>query len=58
MLTSNVSSGQGGKTVIMKVTIDADVVICGVLFTIVMGRLGGLVPSLSAMRLGILQSLK
>lgn len=58
MLTSTVSSGQGGKTVIMKVVVDSDVIICGVLFTIVMGRLGGLVPSLSAMRLGILQSLK
>jgi putative ABC transport system permease protein len=58
MLTSTVSSGQGGKTVIMKVVVDSDVIICGVLFTIVMGRLGGLVPSLSAMRLGILQSLR
>ncbi len=58
-MISNVSSGQGGgKTVIMRLAVDGDIVICGLLFTMVMGRLGGLVPSLSAMRLGILDSLK
>ncbi len=58
-MTSNVSAGQGsGKTVIMKLAFDADIMICGLLFTIVMGRIGGLVPALSAMRLGILESLK
>jgi putative ABC transport system permease protein len=58
-MTSNVSSGQGGgKTVIMRLAVDADIMICGLLFTIVMGRIGGLVPSLSAMRKGILESLK
>ncbi len=59
-MISNVNSGQGGggKTVIMKLAFDADIVICGLLFTIVMGRVGGLVPALSAMRLGILDSLK
>ena len=59
-MTSNVSSGQGGggKTVISKLIVDTDIVICGILFTIVMGRVGGLVPALSAMRLGILDSLK
>jgi putative ABC transport system permease protein len=58
-MTSNVSSGQGGgKTVIMKLAVDADIMICGLLFTIVMGRVGGLVPALSAMRKGILESLK
>jgi ABC-type antimicrobial peptide transport system permease subunit len=58
-MTSNVSSGQGGgKTVIMRLAVDFDIMICGVLFTIVMGRIGGLVPALSAMRIGILDSLK
>jgi putative ABC transport system permease protein len=58
-VTSTLSGGQGsGKMVIMRIVIDTDVVICGILFTIIMGRLGGLVPSLSAMRLGILQSLR
>ena len=57
--TSIVSSGQGGgKTVILRLTVGADILVCGLLFTLVMGRLGGLVPSLSAMRLGILESLR
>jgi len=58
-VTSNLSSGQGsGKTVILKMIVDADIMILGVLFTIVMGRVGGLVPALTAMRQGILESLK
>lgn len=50
--------GGGGKGVVLSLTIDLDVILCGVLFTFAMGRLGGLLPSLSAMRLGILESLK
>jgi putative ABC transport system permease protein len=59
-VTSNVSAGQNTfpKTVIARMSVDANIIILGVLFTIVMGRLGGLVPSLSAMRKGILDSLK
>ena len=30
----------------------------GMLFTLVMGRLGGLVPALSAMRMNVLDSLR
>jgi ABC-type lipoprotein release transport system permease subunit len=56
---SIVSSGQGsGKTVILRMTVNTDIVMAGVLFTLVMGRLGGLVPALSAMRLKILESLR
>jgi len=59
-MTSTVSGGQGGggKSVIMRFVFDTDIIICGLLFTIVMGRLGGLVPALSAMRLRILDSLR
>lgn len=57
-VTSNVSSGQGGKTVVTKLVFGTDVVASGILFTIVMGRLGGLLPSVGAMRLGILESLR
>jgi ABC-type antimicrobial peptide transport system permease subunit len=58
-VTSNVSSGQGsGKTVVTKLVFGSDVLAGGILFTIVMGRLGGLLPSVGAMRLGILESLK
>jgi len=50
--TSSISSGQGGgKTVILRLAVDAKVLMTGVLFTLVMGRLGGLVPALSAMRM-------
>jgi len=57
-VTSTVSSGQGGKTVVTKLVFGGDVVASGILFTIVMGRLGGLLPSVGAMRLGILESLR
>jgi ABC-type antimicrobial peptide transport system permease subunit len=38
--------------------VDYQTVAAGMLFTLVMGRLGGLVPALSALRLKILDSLK
>ena len=58
-VTTNVSGGQGsGKTVVTKLVFGTDVLAGGILFTIVMGRLGGLLPSVGAMRLGILESLR
>jgi putative ABC transport system permease protein len=58
-VTSTITAGQGGgKTVVTKLTFGFDVVMSGILFTIVMGRLGGLLPSVGAMRLGILESLR
>lgn len=58
--TSVLSSGQGGggKTVILRLIVDSNVLIAGLLFTISMGRLGGLVPALSAMRMKVLESLR
>jgi ABC-type lipoprotein release transport system permease subunit len=57
--SSIVSGGQGSnKTVVLKMTVDANTIAVGLLFTLVMGSLGGLVPSLSAMRLRPLESLK
>jgi ABC-type lipoprotein release transport system permease subunit len=58
--TSVLSSGQGGggKTVILKMIVDGNVIMAGLLFTMIMGRLGGLIPALSAMRLKILESLR
>jgi ABC-type antimicrobial peptide transport system permease subunit len=57
--TSSISSGQsGGKTVMLRLAVDAKVLLTGVLFTLVMGRLGGLIPALSAMRLKILDTLR
>jgi hypothetical protein len=56
---STVTAGLGGcKSVVTKLVFGTDVVASGILFTIVMGRLGGLLPSVGAMRLGILESLR
>jgi putative ABC transport system permease protein len=58
--TSVISSGQGGggKTVILKMVVDAQVLMAGAIFTLVMGRLGGLIPALSATRLKVLDTLR
>jgi hypothetical protein len=57
--TSILSSGQGGgKSVVLRLTVGPDILIFGIVFTLVMGRLGGLLPALSAMRLKILDSLR
>jgi len=59
--TSNLSSGGGGpegKTVAVTIAVDAEVIALGMFFTLAMGRLGGLVPALSAMRLKVLDSLR
>jgi ABC-type lipoprotein release transport system permease subunit len=50
--------GGGGKSVALKMIVDYQTIAAGMLFTLVMGRLGGLVPALSAMRMEILDSLR
>lgn len=57
--SSSLSGGQGGgKTVSLKFIVDYQTIAAGMLFTLIMGRLGGLVPALSAMRMEILESLR
>jgi ABC-type antimicrobial peptide transport system permease subunit len=58
--TSNLQGGggMGGKSFALTIDVDAQVVAMGLLFTLVMGRLGGLVPALSAMRIKVLDSLR
>jgi ABC-type antimicrobial peptide transport system permease subunit len=57
--SSTLSGGQGGgKSVALKMIVDYQTIAAGLLFTLVMGRLGGLVPALSAMRMEILESLR
>ncbi len=58
--TSSISSGGGGggKTVALTISVDAQIFAMGMLFTLAMGRLGGLVPALSAMRIKVLDSLR
>jgi putative ABC transport system permease protein len=56
---STLSGGQGGgKSVTLRMVVDYQIIAAGLLFTLVMGRLGGLVPALSAMRMEILESLR
>jgi ABC-type lipoprotein release transport system permease subunit len=55
---SNGGGGPGGKTVALTIDVNAEVIALGMLFALAMGRLGGLVPALSAMRLKILESLR
>lgn len=59
-ITTTVSggSGPGGKSVVTRLIFGTDVIVAGLIFTIVMGRIGGLLPSITAMRLGILESLR
>ena len=57
--SSTLSGGQGGgKSVALRMIVDYQTLAAGLLFTLVMGRLGGLVPALSAMRMEILDSLR
>ncbi len=50
--------GPGGKSFALTIDVDAQVMALGMTFTLVMGRLGGLVPAMSAMRMKILDSLR
>ncbi len=57
--TSVVSSGQGGgKFVVLRLTVDLAVLSSGMLLALAMGFLGGLIPSMSAMRLTALEALR
>jgi hypothetical protein len=50
--------GPGGKSFALTIDVDAQVMALGMLFTLAMGRLGGLVPALSAMRMNVLDTLR
>jgi ABC-type lipoprotein release transport system permease subunit len=52
------TSGGGMKRVTFKMIVDGNTLAAGVLFTLVMGVLGGLLPAVSAMRLKPLESLR
>jgi ABC-type lipoprotein release transport system permease subunit len=57
--TSILSSGMGGgKSVVLKLVVDARILTAGMVFSLVMGAIGGLVPALSAMRLKPLESVR
>jgi hypothetical protein len=57
--TSTVGGGGGGgKSVVLQLVVDWNIVAIGLLLTLLMGGLGGLLPALSAMRLKPLESLR
>jgi len=56
--SSIVSGGGGGKSVVLKLVVDANILTGGILFALFMGAAGGLIPALSAMRLRPLESLR
>jgi putative ABC transport system permease protein len=58
--TSIVSGGQGGggKFVVLELVIGVETLLAGLLLAMAMGALGGLLPSISAMRLKPLESLR
>ena len=57
--TSIISSGQGGgKSVVLKLVVDARIIAAGLGFAVVMGCIGGLLPALSAVRLKPLDALR
>ena len=57
--SSIVGSGQGGgKFVVLRLTVDAQVLAVGCLLSLTLGFVGGLIPSLSAMRLSALEALR
>jgi putative ABC transport system permease protein len=57
--SSMVSGGQGSsKSVIFKMVVDSTILATGMLFTLAMGGLGGLLPALSAMRLRPLEAIR
>ncbi len=58
--SSIISGGQGGggKSVMLKLVVDGNILAAGLCLTLVMGGLGGLLPALSAMRLKPLDSLR
>jgi ABC-type lipoprotein release transport system permease subunit len=56
--TSIVSGSGSSKSVVLQLVVDGNTLALGLLFTLVMGLVGGLIPSLSAMLLRPLESLR
>jgi hypothetical protein len=58
--TSILSSGQGGggRSVVFKIVVDSRILLGGLIFSLVMGNIGGLLPALSAMRIRPLESVR
>ena len=51
-------TGGGGKSVVLQLAVSPDIIAKGILLTLLMGLLGGLLPALSAMRMKPLDALR
>ena len=57
--SSLVGSGMGGgKSIVLKLVVDPGILMLGMLFALVMGCVGGLLPAIFAMRVKPLESLR
>lgn len=57
--SSIISGGSGGgKSVVLKLVVDTNILLTGLLFSLAMGCAGGLLPALSAMRLKPLEAVR
>jgi ABC-type antimicrobial peptide transport system permease subunit len=50
--------GGGGKFVVLRLTVDPSTIAFGMMLALAMGFFGGLIPSVSAMRLSALKALR
>lgn len=55
---SIVTGGGGGKFVVLRLTVDASTIAVGMMLALSMGALGGLIPSVAAMRTSALTALR
>jgi ABC-type antimicrobial peptide transport system permease subunit len=57
--TSTIGANQGGgKSIVFKLVVDGKIILGGLVFSLIMGCIGGLVPAWSAMRLRPLESVR
>jgi hypothetical protein len=56
--TSVVASTAGGKSVVLQLAVSPEIIGTGILLTLTMGLIGGLLPALAAMRLKALDALR
>jgi ABC-type lipoprotein release transport system permease subunit len=59
LTATSVFSGNGSsKSIVLQLVVDGNILALGLIFTLTMGTIGGLLPSLAAMRLRPLESLR
>jgi ABC-type antimicrobial peptide transport system permease subunit len=57
-IVSSATGGGGGKFVVLRLTVDLQTLLLGLLLALGMGGLGGAIPALSAVRLKPLEALR